>query len=176
MVAETIAMDVVFDIRTADFAAWFVFTPLGILLAALFIELVRRRRAIRGFVASPRDPRMAGFLLASVALVGVTGYQLRAYFAEETSLVHVLNTGQARIVEGEITDYTPQAWTGRPLESFRVGGERFSFDGFGATPAYHKRVRNGGPLREGMRVRLFEFRGNILRVEVLATDRGTAPH
>lgn len=169
MKAEDIQMDVVFDVRTADFASWFAFVPLVVLLTALVVELVRRRQELREVFRSPRRPHIAIYLLAGVVLALLTGARFLSYVEEKKEFVRVLNANQARVVEGEITNYTPQAWTGRPLEKFQVGSEGFSFDGFGASPAYHKRRRSGGPLQEGMRVRVFEFRGSILRVEVLPT-------
>ena len=137
MNAAATHMEVVFDVRTADFASWFAFVPLVVLLAALLVELVHRRREIREYLGSPRNPRMAIYLLVCVVLVVLTGFQLFNYVEEKKEFVRVLDADQARIVEGEITNYTPQAWTGRPIEKFLVGSERFSFDGFGASPAYH---------------------------------------
>lgn len=175
MNAGAIQMDVVFDVRTADFASWFAFVPLVVLLAALFVELVRRRREIRELFVARKNPHMAIYLLAGVVLAFLTGARILSYAEEKNEFVRVLNADQARVVEGEITNYTPQAWTGRPLEKFQVGSEQFSFDGFGASSAYHQRVRSGGPIQEGMRVRVFEFRGNILRVEVFPIGTRATP-
>jgi hypothetical protein len=159
--------DVLFDVRTAEFSSWIAFGPMVVLVAALVVELIRRRAELRTIFRVPTNPRMAVYLLAAVVLASMAGGLFRGYAEEQNEFVRVLDANQARTVEGVILNYTPQQWTGRPLEKFRVDTSLFSFDGFGASPAYHQRLRSGGPLREGMRVRVFEHRGNILRIEVV---------
>lgn len=165
--------DVLFDVRTAEFASWYAFAPLVLLGAAVVVELVRRRRELRKHLYSPRSPRLTVYLGVLALLMVLIGAQIASYVEERKEFVRALDEGRVRILEGEIADYTHQSWTGRPLESFRVGPERFSFDGFGATPAFHRRARDGGSLKDGLRVKLFEYRGNILRVEVAPSDTGT---
>lgn len=159
-------MEVLFDVRTAEFASWSAFAPLAILVAAILSEMFRRRREIGSFFQSAEKSRLAIYLLVCVFLLCITGLQLLSYSEEKNEFADALSAQRTRVVEGEIANYTPQPWTGRPLEKFEVGNERFSFDGFGASPAYHKRMLSGGVLKEGMRVRVFEFRGNILRIEL----------
>ena len=163
-------MELLFDVRNNQFASWPAFAPLAILQAALLLELFRRRRQFKEATGSRGRWRVAVYLLAVVVTLLLTGLQFRSYAQEKAEFVRALDDKRARVVEGEITDYTPQAWTGKPLEKFQVGADQFSFDGFGASSAYHVRARSGGRLRNGMRVRLLEFRGNILRVEVLSVD------
>ncbi len=168
-------MEVIFDVRTNPFASWLAFAPLAILQAALLFELFRRRREFKEAAGSRERWRVAVYLLAVVVTLLLTGLQFRAYSQEKADFVSALADNRARVVEGEITDYTPQAWTGKPLEKFQLGADRFSFDGFGASPAYHVRARSGGRLRNGMRVRLLEYQGNILRIEILSVDSATVP-
>ncbi|MBP7551157.1 MAG: hypothetical protein KA761_12795 [Gemmatimonadaceae bacterium] len=160
-------MQVVFDVRTAPFDSWAMFTPIGLLAVGALYEIVRHGR--RPALPVARDA-VVGRLIHLAALLGVMGMLgilILGYRTEKLEFIDVLNDGRARVVEGEITDYTAQGWSGRPLESFRVGSDSFWFDGFGGTAAYHRRTRRGGGLSEGQTVRIHEYSGNILRVELL---------
>lgn len=162
--------DVLFDVRVAQFASWYAFAPLVLLGTAVVVELVRRRRELGKHLYSPRNPRLTVYLVVLTLVMVLIGAQIASYLEEKKEFVRALDDGRVRIVEGEIAGYIHQSWTGRPLESFQVGPEKFSFDGFGATSAFHRRARDDGSLHDGMRVRLFEYRGNILRVEVAPSD------
>jgi hypothetical protein len=66
-------------------------------------------------------------------------------------------------VEGPVTDH---ANNGRGAESFAVNGHRFSYSDSVVTSGFHTTVALGGPIREGLYVRIACANGLIPRLEV----------
>ncbi|MCA9646393.1 MAG: hypothetical protein KC492_37160 [Myxococcales bacterium] len=59
-----------------------------------------------------------------------------------------------------------QPWEGHDLgDVVRLGDEEFVIDHFRSTPAYHQTIAYGGVLREGAAVRVWLYRGAVLRID-----------
>lgn len=168
--SEDRAMGVVFDIRTSPFSSWFGFAPIVLLALGVLLEIARRRRDLRASLGGGGTASRAIILLASMGVLMINFVMIVGYHREKAELVEALETNRSRVLTGQITEYRRQAWSGKPMERFRLGEDRFSFDGFGTSPAYHRRAASGGKLRDGLRVRLWEFQGNIVRIEVLNSE------
>jgi hypothetical protein len=96
-------------------------------------------------------------LLAAVGLPGT----LREYHRATSDFLE----GRYSIVEGPVTDFVPMPYQGHALESFTVSGHRFSHSDV-VTAGFRNTASNGGPIREGLYVRI-TYTGNlILRLEV----------
>jgi len=76
---------------------------------------------------------------------------------------HRLDQGLYEIVEGPVTDY---ANNGRGAESFSVNGHRFSYSDHILTSGFHTTAADGGPIREGLYVRIVNANGLIPRLKV----------
>jgi hypothetical protein len=77
-----------------------------------------------------------------------------------------LREGRYSVVEGPVTDFVPMPYEGHALESFTVNGRRFSYSDYSMTAAFRNTASHGGPIREGLNVRV-TYSGNlILRLEV----------
>jgi hypothetical protein len=76
---------------------------------------------------------------------------------------HRLNQGLYEVVEGPITDY---ANNGRSNESFSVNGHRFSYSDYIVTSGFHTTASHGGPIHEGLYVRITYSNDQILRLEI----------
>jgi hypothetical protein len=64
-------------------------------------------------------------------------------------------------------------YTGHSEESFTVEGHRFSYSDYIVTSGFHNTASHGGPIREGLHVRV-TYSGNlILRLEVAQVRPGT---
>lgn len=76
------------------------------------------------------------------------------------------------VVEGPVTNFRPMLLTGHGYESFDVDGVGFSYSDFHSTPFFNQTASHGGPVREGLYVRIhyvYSEIGNepmILRLEV----------
>ena len=79
-----------------------------------------------------------------------------------------LNQGVAEVVEGEVQDFQPMPRTGKGTEQFTVGGVRFAYSDYIVGPGFNRTSRNGGPIREGLHVRI-HYSGDsaaILKLEI----------
>jgi len=57
-------------------------------------------------------------------------------------------------------------YTGHQDETFTVNGVRFSYSDFGVTCGFNNSASHGGPIREGLQVRIHYVGNAILRLEV----------
>jgi len=73
-----------------------------------------------------------------------------------------LREGRYHVVEGPVTDFE----SGLKRESFSVQGQRFSYSDGVMIPGFHQTARSGGPIHEGLRVRIAYAGDMILRLEV----------
>ena len=70
------------------------------------------------------------------------------------------------MTEGVVRDFVPERLGGHGLERFRVGDTRFEYSSSDSKSAFNWTVGNGGPIREGLRVRILDVDGAIARVEI----------
>ncbi len=87
-------------------------------------------------------------------------------YVKYRTAVDALESGQYSVVEGPVTDFVPMPREGHALESFSVGGTRFSYSDFTVTPGFHNSASHGGPIREGLYIRIAHVGNLILRLEV----------
>ena len=81
-------------------------------------------------------------------------------------VVTALRNGQYSVVEGPVTDFVPMPYTGHAMVRFTVGGHRFSYSDYVVTSGYNNTASHGGPIREGLYVRVSYIGNLILRLEV----------
>ena len=84
----------------------------------------------------------------------------------------ILSQNQAQIVEGQIENFQAMPYGGHANEMFTVQGITFAYSDFEITPAFNNTRSHGGPLHEGLFVKIYytrsrEFAGRyaILRIE-----------
>lgn len=76
-----------------------------------------------------------------------------------------LKSGDCKIVEGRVEHFHPMPWTGHDMESIDVNGVQFSYSDYVGTAGFNNTESHGGPIREGMTVRICYREGEILRLE-----------
>ena len=77
---------------------------------------------------------------------------------------YILITGKYDIVEGTVTDFVSIPNSGR--ESFMVNNKHFSYSQYNMGLEFHHTKSHGGPIDEGIQVRISYVGNNILRLEV----------
>ena len=85
-----------------------------------------------------------------------------------------LAQGPMETVEGRVEEFKAMPYAGHDVERFRVGGEFFSYSDYVETGGFNNTSSHGGPIREGIPVRIgFVRRQNdnvIVRLEVGAAQ------
>jgi hypothetical protein len=86
--------------------------------------------------------------------------------------------GNGRVIEGVVEDFHPlrSVWQRPWYESFVVGGVTVRYPLLSQGCGFHRTMLEGGPIREGMRVRLREWKGEILKVEIDRASMEPPPH
>ena len=77
-----------------------------------------------------------------------------------------LEDGNCNIVEGIVENFHPMPKEGHERERFEVSGVQFSYSDYVAGPGFNNTASHGGPIREGLQVRICHQSGNILRLEI----------
>jgi hypothetical protein len=150
--------NVAFDVaQTGSRHLWFL-APSVFFLALGVILFVFRKRAsgVGKFFAYMMLPFAAFWTLASSCSL-LAGY---------SSLASALRSGRCQVAEGEITQFHPMPAQGHEWESFVVGSKRFEYSDFVLSPGFHNTSSHGGPIREGLRVRIHYLGNDIARLEI----------
>jgi hypothetical protein len=74
--------------------------------------------------------------------------------------------GRYSTVEGNVTNFHPMPYSGHQNETFSVNGMQFSYSDYVLIPCFKNTSSHGGPIHEGLHVRI-AYSGNcILKLEV----------
>jgi hypothetical protein len=165
---------VVFDARNAGVPGWE-----GIPIALLFLALTYLKRQVPA--SKPRARALAWFLrnalfifactVAIVTTLGTVGSTWRVRYR----LNHGdYNHGDYTLVEGVVSDFVPGDWIGHRHELWRVrSGDKdywYTYSRAIITSGTRQTQEEGGPIRNGVRVRIADMDGLIARLEVATAD------
>jgi hypothetical protein len=89
-----------------------------------------------------------------------------ATYIEYVQLRRTLASGAAVVIEGRVEDFDPMPYTGHKDESFVVAGKRFQYSDFDATSAFNNSKSHGGPIHEGLQVRVWYVGDRIVKLAV----------
>jgi hypothetical protein len=154
----------VFDVSTAGFKNWWfpcaglLFVAVGFLLPALMKSGFFRRTSPSMERWFPRVFLWLAILWTSIASF-VTGSDYR-------HAVAAMRTHQTSVVEGAVTQFTAMPPSGHAMESFVVNGVKFELSDYSITAGFNHSSSHGGPVRPGMRVRIWHLNGAILRLDI----------
>jgi hypothetical protein len=155
--------EVAYDILDAGYRYWW-FPGGGVLFIVIGSFLVKFRKTI-----SPKAPRafvniFAFFFLGFSCLW--TAISLAATLGDYLTLRNAMRNQTADVVEGVVTNFVPMPYSGHADESFEVQGRRFSYSDFRITAGFNNTKSHGGPIDEGVRVRIWRVGNRIARLEV----------
>ena len=156
---------VIFDIATTGYKSY-SFVASGLIGIAVAFVFVLIRRSIPGWSKRPPWARLIfpwGFLCFTVLW---TLYAFVVTYGEYrvTSAARLNNS--AKVVEGIVTGFRPMPATGHAEESFCVSGACFSYSDYVATSGFNQTSSHGGPIREGLHVRITAVGNTIVKLEV----------
>jgi hypothetical protein len=151
----------VYDARTAPFNF-----PSGAIFALVLVVLglVVWRFPHFWFDGQERFGRFFGLLVTGFGGLILVGAPAVAWTGLH-SLRDALATHRYTVVEGVVSDFVAGQPDGHPMERFKVAGEIFTYSPF-VSPGFNTVSTVGGPLREGLRVRIAVVHGSIARLEI----------
>lgn len=157
--------ETIFDItKTGIGVLWVVFP--SVVWIGLFIALIRFKDRV-----SPRLPRCCVYAVSSFAVVSSVALCLNLA-AEQYSLRERFRKGEYDTVEGIVEEFDPMPKGGHKNESFKVNGVKFEYSDFDISPGFHNAASHGGPIREGLFVRVSHIGDTIVKLEVATkTDK-----
>ena len=155
--------EVVFDCCEAGYRNWW-FPMLGFGLAAVMFGFER--------VVEPRLPRFMRprWRLPPIFIYGFIAFWIALTFSFTIyDFAHVcgaLRGGRAIVVEGAVRDFLPGGES-RKTETFKVGGRSYEYSQSEVQAGFNTVASQGGPIRDGLGVRIHDVDGQIARLEVL---------
>jgi hypothetical protein len=154
---------VAFDAAAAGYRDWrfaaggLPFLAVGVVLLLAHYRQPRARRS---------RPEGTVLLLFSGFALCWMGGAFAGTWSDYSELRDALRTGRYALVEGVVTDFVPMPKEGHAYERFSVNGCTYRYSDFVVTGAFNNTSSHGGPVREGLRVRIADVRGKIARLEI----------
>lgn len=164
---------VVFDAAARGYSTW-PFAAAGLPFVVIGIVLVKYRDALARRLTGRAPPKIAavfayfflGFsLFWTLVVFTVTG-------RESARVRDALRHGRAEIVEGRVQGFKPMPYAGHADEHFTVCGVPFSYSDYVVTEGFNRSSSHGGPVREGLWVRITYVGDLIARLEIAKDDPG----
>jgi hypothetical protein len=154
----------VFDITDAGFKSWrfpafgLIFVVIGLLLPMLIKRGIFRK-------SSPTMERWFPRFFLGFAIFW-TSSSFFGTFSDYRRAAAAMRDHRASMVEGVVMDFHPMPVTGHATESFTVNGVKFGYSDYIVTAGFNNTASHGGPIREGLRVRIWHLNGEILRLDI----------
>lgn len=155
---KTMEYTIVFDVSDTGFRHWW-FPVVGLVFVGVGVVLMRVRRHL------PRVHRWFPIVLLAIAIPW-TVFAFLGTLAGYWGLASALRDGRCEVVEGVVSDFHPMPRGGHSTESFVVEGRRFEYSDFNLSAGFNNAASHGGPIRNGVRVRIHHLGNDIARLEV----------
>ena len=172
----------VFDLSQSGYSHWgFLLIGLAFGIWGWFILSIIKgiqdrpqiERILNPFRRSKQIPTWAFPLLIGISIVlTIAGF---GSYVEYRQNLNTLKSGQASYVEGEVYDFKPMPFSGHTpgLESFSVNNVSFSYSDFIKKAAFNNTSSHGGPIRNGLHVKIWYYRGEILKLLIRKNEAPT---
>jgi hypothetical protein len=104
-------------------------------------------------------------LVVAVSIFGVVGLLFRTA-PQPSELAAAYRAGKCEVVEGTVTQFHPMPAREHDSEFFVVAGKRFHYSDYSMTAGFHQSIQHGGPIREGLQVRIHHLGNDIAKLEI----------
>lgn len=152
---------VVFDVSQKSFQWWFpAFGLIFVVIGGAIVWWGRRNQW-------PLSRRFVGYFMVGFACLW-SGGALAAMLPDYLSLRSAVKHSQFSVVEGTVTNFHPMPYEGHQDECFSVLSQTFCYSDYAITAGFNNSSSHGGPIRQGLPVRVSYIRGAIVRLEVKA--------
>ena len=131
-------------------------------IGLLLLSPPMKRRALAKHSTVRARTVAAGFLINGLVwtVIGVV------LITECASLKDALRAGRVSVIEGTVEDFRPMLVPSNKDESFRVKGRVFRYSDYNLSSGFSTTVSHGGPIREGLTVRISYVSDKIVKLEI----------
>jgi hypothetical protein len=119
----------------------------------------------------PKWPGPSNAKLIGTVLVGLGVIANVVDYIEISAWTNMRSAYERRIystVEGPVHNFKPMPYEGHQEECFSIENQMFCYSDYEPQPGFHQSTSHGGPIREGLPVRVAYYEEQILRLEVRA--------
>jgi hypothetical protein len=157
---------VYYDIQQVIYPAWWVMA-VGLLIISIgaTLFLARNNKVFNSVFESSGFQKTVMPIFAIIfgmiwVALGMLSYPTFA------GLRNAARDGRYEVVEGQVREFVPMPYEGHARESFVVDGHRFSYSDYDLTMGFNQSRSHGGPIREGLQVRIAHVDGKIVKLEI----------
>ncbi|CDI03843.1 putative Membrane protein [Candidatus Competibacter denitrificans Run_A_D11] len=157
---------VVFDILDSGYKAWF-FPAFGLVFIVVGIALFSSRNKVFLFDGNMNRSRKAlPFLWFGFSILW-TFSAFYSTYGEYAYLIDSVKKGYVERVEGKVENFKPMPLGGHKMERFCVQSTCFRYSEGIVTNGFNNSNANGGPIKEGLLVRITHVGDVIVKLEIL---------
>jgi len=161
---------VAFDIAEAGYKSW-SFAAYGLILVAVGAVLLLTHDRWPTLLLPDwwsKPPRLSkGFVRVFFGFAVLwTVVSFAGTFFEYLSLKSAKDKGRAQVVEGRVINFIPMPAEGHAMEKFCVQDRCFEYSDFAITAGFNNTASHGGPIKEGLPVRVTYVGSAIVKLEV----------
>ena len=152
----------VFDVTRSGYRQWW-FPAAGLIIVAVGLTWLGFRRGAR-----PSDGwwwRYQPYLYTGFAMCWVLAAFVGTYY-DYRQLRGALEAGHFQVVEGVVTNFRPVPPGLKGTECFEVSEHRYCYSDDIIIAGFNNKQSRGGPIKDGLHVRIADVRGQIARLEV----------
>jgi hypothetical protein len=156
---------VVFDVSIAGYKAW-NFALVGLVFVLVGMGVVAFRHKLGGWwTTHPTASKKFAFFFLGFAVLGTSVSFIRTY-GDYRTLLNAERTNALQVVEGVVSNFNPMPATGHTLERFCVAAQCFTYSDFVVSAGFNHTTSHGGPIRNGLAVRVTHLGNTIAKLEV----------
>ena len=156
----------VFDVEASGIQTWGL-VAWGALLIVFGAGAIIGRRRVAAAKAGPPPAtaiRVYGFLAFALVWTGLVAW---FGYRNHAALLDAVHTRGVQVVEGRVSDFRPMPWAGHAMERFCIEGHCFEYSDFDkSSGGFNNTSSHGGPIRDGLPVRVSYVGGTIVKLEV----------
>lgn len=153
---------VAYDLIQAGYQNWLQAIP-GTIIGIVGLVMLMKRVKSHSVTADLKNSSISIFMI-------IFGMIWVAAFAGNYSIYAGLRDsvmkGGYETVEGRVSNFVPMPYEGHAQEHFDVNGKKFSYSDYDLTKGFNKTKSHGGPIREGLQVRINYVGESIVKLEI----------
>ena len=157
---------VAYDIQEVMYPGWWIFgVGIFFLSVGLGVIFFGDSKLLNSIIERSTKQRLVMPFLSCIfgALWIGTGVINYSNFA---NLRAAARDGSTEIVEGKVEQFVPMPYTGHAQETFLVNGSYFAYSDYDLTKGFNRTQSHGGPIKEGLHVRITHVDGSIVKLEI----------